>query len=635
VTRKPEPCQRCQINPAGYWGRKFCYQCVANKHRRPDAEPPQRICTQCAAEPVAYPGRRHCYRCVPNQTRPALCRQCGTKPVAYSGRRHCFDCTPRRRMSVLRCKGCGSEQDYYTAGRCRRCHRAAPVTDSCRDCLGWGVTRRYDWMCQGCIGWRKRFPTPSLCPSCHRHVPINARGFCRLCSRQANLVRPRHGTIDVLEANRHGQQLFIVDLFRHARDVRTSPPHPLDVHGRYPVTHQQPTLFDISRDMAAGRRRGFGEPPLPDLAALMDRTAIEHAATHGWSKDRELIVRAGIRVLLAIQQTPGALIKASEAALLPTAGYRAVGPVITILGIAGMLDDDRVATIEIWFQRRIEELPESIRSELTLWFRYLVDGSRTPPRGRPRNQATIRIHVTRVTDLIAQWHGIGRNSLREITRADVQSALAAQPRRHHGNLAALRSLFGYLAARRVIFANPTARLRGPSPQLAPPVPTDLAPVRRAISNSNPARAALATLIAFHALRPTDLADLQLTDVRDGRLHLAGRAVLLAEPARVAVAAWLDRRAQRWPNTINAHLFINQYSAIRLRPVGTTWIRATVGIAADAVRQDRILDEAIATGGDVRRLCDMFGITVQTAERYARALDKIAEAGSGSATDAPR
>ena len=46
---------------------------------------------------------------------------------------------------------------------------------------------------------------------------------------------------------------------------------------------------------------------------------------------------------------------------------------------------------------------------------------------------------------------------------------------------------------------------------------------------------------------------------------------------------------------------------------------TLGVSAQAVREDRILDEALATGGDIRRLCDLFGLTVGGAERYARVL----------------
>jgi hypothetical protein len=39
----------------------------------------------------------------------------------------------------------------------------------------------------------------------------------------------------------------------------------------------------------------------------------------------------------------------------------------------------------------------------------------------------------------------------------------------------------------------------------------------------------------------------------------------------------------------------------------------------AVREDRIVDEALATGGDLRRICDLFGVTIATAEHYTTVL----------------
>jgi transposase len=40
------------------------------------------------------------------------------------------------------------------------------------------------------------------------------------------------------------------------------------------------------------------------------------------------------------------------------------------------------------------------------------------------------------------------------------------------------------------------------------------------------------------------------------------------------------------------------------------------MAAQTVRRDRILDEAFATGGDLRQVSDMFGVSVATAHRFA-------------------
>lgn len=57
--------------------------------------------------------------------------------------------------------------------------------------------------------------------------------------------------------------------------------------------------------------------------------------------------------------------------------------------------------------------------------------------------------------------------------------------------------------------------------------------------------------------------------------------------------------------------------MRESPVSGPWITHTVGISPQTVREDRILDEALATSGDIRRLCDLFGLTVGGAMRCAR------------------
>jgi len=46
------------------------------------------------------------------------------------------------------------------------------------------------------------------------------------------------------------------------------------------------------------------------------------------------------------------------------------------------------------------------------------------------------------------------------------------------------------------------------------------------------------------------------------------------------------------------------------------------MSAQAIREDRILHEAHATRGDIRRLCDLFGLSVSGAERYTATVDHI-------------
>ena len=123
------------------------------------------------------------------------------------------------------------------------------------------------------------------------------------------------------------------------------------------------------------------------------------------------------------------------------------------------------------------------------------------------------------------------------------------------------------------------------------------------------------------LSPADsCAELKLTDIVDGRLTLTGRDIPLAAPVRVRLRAWLDHRARTWPHTINPHLFINRVSAPRLTMVGAQFPWRATNLTAQALREDRILQEIHATGGDIRRLCDLFGLSVNAAMRYATALN---------------
>lgn len=547
---------------------------------------------------------------------PRPCARCGVNPVAYVGRECCYDCVPRVWKKPPRCKRCDSDNDYYSNGLCRRCHRSAPLIESCRDCLAWGITRTHGGLCQACRGWNRRFPTPQQCPSCQRVVPLNARGYCRLCCRQANFVRLPHQTIDVCHANRSGQQLYIADLFREKRDT---PPivarKRSGLPARHPVGHRQLALLDLDRDYTAARPTDL-PMPLPELAAELDQVLVEHATTHGWSKSLEANTRTAVRMLLATQDTPGAAITARRAAAV-TADRKLnnLKSVLDVLAVAGMLDDDREPALDSYVHERTATLAEPMAAEFRQWYEVLRDGSTTSPRSRPRNPGTVRKQVYTALPILHAWTAEGHQALREISRQDVLDVLATDADRRRQTLATLRALFRYLKARKIVFINPTTRIRGVPMATSQPLPMDLAGLRRALNSEVAVRAALAALIAFHALRVNELVSLQLTDIHDGRLHLDGRTIPLAEPVRARLAAWLDVRAQRWPNTINPHLFINLHSAGRTKPVNLVWVSETLGISAQAIREDRILHEAITTAGDIRRLCDLFGLTIGGAERY--------------------
>lgn len=211
-------------------------------------------------------------------------------------------------------------------------------------------------------------------------------------------------------------------------------------------------------------------------------------------------------------------------------------------------------------------------------------------------------------------------SLREITRDDVLNALPASGAPRTTTLHGLRSIFKILKGRKLTFCNPTAKVH--SPRLTPTTPTaiDLATLDAAYNSADVTTAALAGLIAFYALSSGQLCALLLSDLRDGRLHVDGRIIPLATPVRRRLRAYLDYRDQRWPTTANPHLFIHYRNATHTGPALVRWVGKRLALNPQHIRQDRIMDEAHATRGDARVLCDLFGLSIAGAYRYTATVD---------------
>jgi len=150
-----------------------------------------------------------------------------------------------------------------------------------------------------------------------------------------------------------------------------------------PVTHHQTVLFDLPRVMERdGRPVPIPEPPLLDLAEALEAAAVEYGQRHGWKTGTVRSVRQGLRILLALQDTPGAPIRASETLCLRQYSTlsRPTGPILDVLAAAGMLEDDRVPAIVTWFHRETVSLPWQIADELSVWFEVMRHGNMTPPR---------------------------------------------------------------------------------------------------------------------------------------------------------------------------------------------------------------------------------------------------------------
>ncbi|WP_328863065.1 hypothetical protein [Streptomyces sp. NBC_00306] len=179
-----------------------------------------------------------------------------------------------------------------------------------------------------------------------------------------------------------------------------------------------------------------------------------------------------------------------------------------------------------------------------------------------------------------------------------------------------------LHAHGVLDRNPAGHLRVGSPAYTIPRPAaDLAPIRQALATPGPVRAAVTALIVFHALRAGEVRHLTLDQAlgaQTGPPCMPGRTVLLAEPVRVPVAAYLAHRSHRWPGTANPHLFITRRSALSTRPVSRAWLYRQYPDSAHVLRSDRIVDEVQAAGGDALLICELFGLGVKAATRYTAA-----------------
>jgi len=570
--------------------------------------------------------------------KPKPCRVCGVRPPAMREIPYCFGCWPGGAVTPPPCYKCGSTDRYFTSGLCARCHPHAPgqlsqawrlpgplaqrqvVVDSCPDCHAWGVTRTFGWICLGCKAWRENHKRRAACASCGQTVALHEDGSCRLCHKQRSLfaraIGRRPSLISLVEANRQGQQLFLAGMWHwegHGKVPYVKKTVPPDMSLLRPVTHRQLVLLELPRDLRAGLRNGFPPPPDPALEAAFHQFVREHAARYGWPKVRAERIQRGIRIMLGIQDTPGALIRRSDVALLSRIKHSAA-VVADVLAEAGMLEEDREPAVVRWFNAATADLPAPMRHELGVWLDVMHNGSTTPPRRLPRNDTTIGTHLRWALPALRDW-ATSHDSLREIGTDDVAAALPTDPMGRYTTLQGLRSIFRILKGRKLVFVNPAARLHSPQPESPGPAPVALDKLRADLNSDAPATAAIAALLAFHAVRLWQLRQLLLTDLRDGHLHIGDQVIPLAPPVRQRLAAYLDYRQRMWPNSVNPHLFIHARNWGTTRAVIPQWIGDQLGISGQQIRFDRILDEAHATGGDIRRLMDLFGLSVEGAQRY--------------------
>ncbi len=593
--------------------------------------------------------------------RLARCSVCGINPVAMKQVTYCFNCWPGGPVTSPPCIKCGRLEGYYAAGLCIRCHPwGDPGPDSCRDCLAWGARRTNKWLCIGCVHWRVKYSDPAkrggvgTCLGCGRTLMLGARGVCRLCHKQATFVREPSQPFDPIAANKNGQQLFLADMFtRHKTPNGTGaltwrpgqlvepatdgasqpsattaagsirPGRPQQVVAHWQTVHdEQLTLFTMKPDLASHGRAGLHQLAQPDDVAPLAAIAHQIADANKWSPRQRNDAIIGVRIMLAIQIDGRAPVRASEVEALRDIDM-CVWTVLEVLSTAGALIEDRVPAIDTWFAERLAGLPDPMVTELRTWFDIMKNGTRTPPRRRPRSHQSITLHLGWALPILRQWAAAGHTSLRAITKEHVLDALPAAGAERSRAGQGLKSIFRLLKARKVVFLDPTARVKTgehPSNQPLPLDPTRISQVRDLLFAADPSTALIVALIAFHGIRMGQLQRIELTDTVDGRLSVDGRVIPLADPVRERLATWLDHRATQWPNTTNGYLFINRRSSYRSCTVGTRWLRLAIGptVTPRDLREDRILAEARANGGDVRGIADLFGLSINASSRYAYA-----------------
>ncbi|WP_124286995.1 MULTISPECIES: hypothetical protein [unclassified Streptomyces] len=429
-------------------------------------------------------------------------------------------------------------------------------------------------------------------------------------------------------ANLHGQQLFLADMERRLQPIQGLPPK-----GRQPVfsTNRPPPLIPVQyrqlvlfppheRDLRRGQQHGFPDVDAPGIVAALEMAADDYARRHGLKKGTAFGLSRGLRILLALQDTPGIPFRATDVVPLSTL-HLPVKPILKLLAEVGMLDDDRTPRIVTWFREQTASLPEAMAGELSTWFELVLNGATSAPRVKARPHQWIHKKVYEALPALRAWAAGGKESLRSVARADVLAVLPSGGTPRVAMLQGLRHILRVLKRRGVIFTDPTTRISGGSTSPTVPLPAQVARLRETLKDEAVAKAALASLVIFHALTSKELQTMLITDLHDGRLFLHDRTVLLAEEVRSRLKRYRDYRTDRWPRTANPHLFISQTTGCGTGRVSHVWINDTLGMPARRPREDRLLHEAEATGGDPRRICDLFGLSVGAALRYTSTVDQ--------------
>ncbi|MCA1844680.1 MAG: hypothetical protein LC792_16105 [Actinobacteria bacterium] len=374
------------------------------------------------------------------------------------------------------------------------------------------------------------------------------------------------------------------------------------------------------------RKRPAGSAyEVPD--ALLS-AAIEFGEARGWDSRIVRDVLTGIIALVAAHG-PGP-IQADAVRDLKADG-------ISPLRILEFLTDYGLVEGPAWdpqarsTARRLEPLGPVMRGEVQAWIDVLK--GHAGRGGRPRSPMTIKGYLRVLGPAWSAWSEC-YESLRQVTTADIVEQLD----KHQGTgrrmaTTAMRSLFRILKEQRMIFADPAVRITC-GPYSPPPIlPVD--PHARAgllARDASPLFGLVILLAGVHALRTKEIAGLMLdsVDLQRGTLVAKGQERRLDELTLGYLRAWMAWRRERWPLTVNPYLLVNQAIAGGTRPVNTAYLQQVVqgsSVTVEALRRDRLLAEAVATGGDPLAVAHLFGLSHGTAIQYCSQAGLLGEPGA--------
>jgi integrase len=632
-------CTECGATGPGRAKHSLCRRCYGR------AQHPVRPCQECGRI-IRLFAAGLCARCYRHsRTRLVICPDCGElRPVFFAGR--CQRCKLRAAARAGACADCGKQVARLWSGRCRGCDaKSREVTGACRDC--GDLTQLTSGVCKACRLFRWAHPA-GTCPWCGRAQPIGKAGACRSCQLAARAARalakraqPRRPRVVLPPAARTreitGACRDCGDLtwlsgglcgacrgFRRAHLVGACPwcgrAQPIGAAGACRSCQLAArAIRKPARD--ALRPRPVPSPAVPPpLDALAD-----YGQARGWAPHTLRQAWRAVTSVLAsrdeLGQPPWDAVKLRQFLNKQNlVGLRA----IEFLTSQGLARPSPQAAFDRWLAARLAALPAAFAAEVRTWTDALQ--GRGPRAGRARQASTIQGYLRILQAPLASW-AARYESLRQVTTDDLTAALAPLTGATRLlALSAMRSLFGTLKARRVLFTNPAALLTGRRIQPPPVLPIDDG-LRASLLGRlpGPAERLIVLLAGVHALRPAGICALTLDDINlaAGTLLAGGRARPLDRLTAENLRAWLQARRARWPATANPHLLINRSTGGGLEPVNRGYIHAAVhglGITAQDLRADRFLAEAQASGGDPLRLTHLFGISDPIAIRYCAELD---------------